>query len=264
MVVAAVAHMESSGAYNAGKGSVLNEAGQQFLDGAVARGCDLNFGAVAHVSQTYAATHLAKAVMETSAHSFLVAQGADALAQEIGLPSLEKPHAALLKVYEELVSGQKAKESLGTFSFGGESDTVGAIAVDSQGRLAAACSTGGVWLKTLGRVGDTPVMGSGFYADTEIAVCATGVGELLMRGLASVSVRQAALEGLTPQKATEKVSDALMAQFGADSAGLIAVNAKGELGFAMNTKGMGRAFWRVGAGEGPVQAIWPDEAFQAL
>ena len=73
MVVAAVAHMESSGAYNAGKGSVLNEIGQQFLDGAVARGWDLNFGAVAHVSQTYAATHLAKAVMETSTHSFLVA-----------------------------------------------------------------------------------------------------------------------------------------------------------------------------------------------
>lgn len=85
-----------------------------------------------------------------------------------------------------------------------------------------------------------------------------------MRGLASVSVRQATLEGLNPQKATEKVSEALRKQFGADTGGLIAVNAMGELGFAMNTKGMGRAYWRVGAGEGPVQAIWSDEVFQAL
>ena len=70
MVVAAVAHMETSGAYNAGKGSVLNQEGAQFLDGAVARGWDRELGAVAHVSQTYAAVHLAKAVMETSSHSF--------------------------------------------------------------------------------------------------------------------------------------------------------------------------------------------------
>jgi beta-aspartyl-peptidase (threonine type) len=256
--------MEDSGAYNAGKGSVLNEAGEQFLDGAVARGWDLNFGAVAHVSQTYAATHLAKAVMETSSHSFLVAQGADVLAQKLALPSLDAPHAELLKVYADLVSGKKAKEALGTFSFGGESDTVGAVAVDTQGRLAAACSTGGVWLKALGRVGDTPVMGSGFYADREIAVCATGVGEMLMRGLAAVRVQQATLEGLSPQKATEKVSDALLNQFGADSGGLIAVNAQGELGFAMNTRGMGRAFWRVGQSKGPAQAIWPDEDFKVL
>ena len=133
--------------------------------------------------------------------------------------------------------------------------------MDTQGRLAAAGSTGGTWLKTLGRVGDTPVLGSGFYADGKRAVCATGVGENLMRGLAAARVAQACEEGLSPQKATEKVSQVLAEMFEVDSAGFIAVDHKGQLGFAMNTKGMGRAYWRVGDKTGPQQAIWPDEDF---
>ena len=184
MVVAAVAHMETSGAYNAGKGSVLNQEGAHFLDGAVARGWDRELGAVAHVSQTYAAVHLAKAVMETSSHS-LVAEGANTLARELGLPELEPPHADLRKVYEDLLSGKKQKEKLGTYSFGGESDTVGAVAMDRHGRLAAACSTGGTCSKRWG-VSAIRQWWDPVFMPTTDAVCATGVGEMLMRGLASV------------------------------------------------------------------------------
>ncbi|MBL91336.1 MAG: asparaginase [Myxococcales bacterium] len=264
MALAAVAQMEQSGAFNAGKGSVLNENGDQYLDGAVARGWDANFGAVAHVSATYSVAHLAKAVMERSAHSFLVGAGADALAKDLNLPALELPNAALQKVYRELKDGEKQKEKLGTFSFGGETDTVGAVALDTQGRLAAVGSTGGTWLKALGRVGDTPVLGSGFYADTHRAVCATGVGEILMRGLAATRVAQCCMDGLSPQKATEKVSKVLAEMFEVDSAGFIALSHDGQLGFAMNTKGMGRAFWRIGEAQGPQQAIWPHEDLKPL
>lgn len=264
MAAAAVAHMEASGAFNAGTGSVLNSEGRQFLDGALARGWDSNFGAVANVQATYSAVRLAQAVLEKSDHAFLVGEGADALARAEGLPPLPAPNDALKRVHEELKNGKKEKEKLGTFSFGGETDTVGAVALDAKGRLAAAGSTGGTWLKTPGRVGDTPVWGCGFYADRHRAVCATGVGELLMRGMASIRVANLCEAGLNPQDATEKIAQELADAFDADSAGFIAIDAQGRLGFGMNTRGMGRAHWRLGDEAGPVQAIWPDEDFAAL
>ena len=196
--------------------SLIRE-GRQFLDGALARGWDSNFGAVANVQATYSAVRLAQAVLEKSDHAFLVGEGADALARAEELPPLPAPNDALKRVHEEAQEREKEKEKLGTFSFGGETDTVGAVALDAKGRLAAAGSTGGTWLKTPGRVGDTPVWGCGFYADPHRAVCATGVGELLMRGMASIRVANLCEAGLNPkmpQKNCARTGRRLRRRFG--------------------------------------------------
>jgi len=156
-VVEAVTLMEASGAFNAGRGACKDSSGGVSLDAGVM--WMERAGAVAHVKATWNAVKLARAVMEDTHHVLLVGDGADSLAKSRGMPPLEHCQST---------------------SSRGVVDTVGAVALDSQGRLASAVSTGGIRGKMPGRVGDSPIPGAGFWVTKRVASCSTGVGEAIM------------------------------------------------------------------------------------
>jgi len=138
-------------------------------------------------------------------------------------------------------------------------DTVGAVALDASGRVAAAVSTGGLWLKLPGRIGDSPLPGAGLWADNALgAAVATGTGESILRVLLSKHV----VDGLEagPAEASRAGIELVEQRFGTGQAGVIAIHRDGRVGFSFHTRGMGRAVWRVGMGE-PATAIWPGEAW---
>ena len=174
-VTAAVTVLEDDPLFNAGTGSVLNRDGEVEMDASVMTGHDLGFGAVAAIRRVRNPVLVARRVMESSGHALLVAQGAVRFARKHGFgdydPITEAARIAFQRARAELRLG-----------------TVGAVALDGEGRLAAATSTGGTLLKLPGRVGDTPLPGAGTYATSDAAVSATGKGELTMRVLASKSI----------------------------------------------------------------------------
>jgi beta-aspartyl-peptidase (threonine type) len=141
----------------------------------------------------------------------------------------------------------------------GRGDTVGAIACDARGRMAAAVSTGGIWLKMPGRVGDSPLPGAGIWCvDGQGAAVATGTGETILRVLLCKEVVDAAATGV--EHAARRGIALLERHFGPDHAGVIALGADGSPGFALHTRGMGRAVLRAGM-RNPAVAIWPDESW---
>jgi len=139
--------------------------------------------------------------------------------------------------------------------------TVGAVAIDGDGNVAAATSTGGYWLKLPGRVGDVPLVGCGFYADNEAgAVSTTGVGEAIAKLTLAKSCCDLMRWGMSAQRACEAVIDLITRRIGSNTAGLIAVDRFGGYGWAFNTAGMGRAIMTEGMDQ-PISAIFPSEFF---
>jgi isoaspartyl peptidase/L-asparaginase-like protein (Ntn-hydrolase superfamily) len=234
-VVRAVAALEDDPTFNAARGAVLTSAGSAELDACVMRGEDRRAGAVACVTRTRNPVLAARGVMDTS-HVLLVGSAADAFARELGLEQVEPEYFVTERQRQRLE--QRLADAL---EAGG--GTVGAVAVDRNGRVAAATSTGGTIGKLPGRVGDTPMIGAGTYASQFGAASGTGDGEVFMRGLATyVAVRSCPVLGAM---VAAEAGLAAATELGG-TGGLILVSPEGEIGFAFNTPAMARAWVRDG------------------
>lgn len=261
----AVDLLEDNPLFNAGHGAVFTSAESHELDAAVMDGRDLRAGAVACVSRIKRPLRAARAVMEHSEHVLMAGPGAEAFAASQGLelvdPSyfstefrraqLKRAQAADVTVLDH-DGGQDQRPLDETRKFG----TVGAVALDAQGNLAAATSTGGMTNKRPGRVGDSPLIGAGTYADNRTAaISCTGSGEMFIRANAAFDVcARMAYGGLSLAQAAEAVvMQALPAIDG--RGGLIAVDAQGHVSLPFNTEGMYRGSMRVGDAE-PFTAIF--------
>jgi beta-aspartyl-peptidase (threonine type) len=261
-VEAAVTVLEDNELFNAGRGAVLTAEGTVELDAAIMDGEQLRAGAVAQVRQVKNPIALARRVLEDCPHVFLVANGAESFAAEMGLtrvaneyfitPYRQEQLAALqlqttLSAAADAQAARSAQHrrlaALDEPPFG----TVGAVARDNAGRLAAATSTGGMAGKRSGRVGDTPVIGAGTYADNETcAVSTTGHGEWFLRTVQAYDIAaRLRYGGTTLSEATSAAIERRLPRLGA-AGGLIAVNAAGELSIRYNTPAMFRASVRGG------------------
>jgi L-asparaginase / beta-aspartyl-peptidase len=244
-VQAAVELLEDAPDFNAGRGSVLTADGRVEMDAAIASGPDGRAGAVACVMRVRHPVALARSVMETTPHVLLAGPAAERFAEERDL-ELMKPDWFITARQRERLARATAASS--RFEVGG--GTVGAVARDSTGVLAAATSTGGTRGQLPGRVGDSPLIGAGTYADADCAISATGDGEAIIRTVAAHEV--AALVhhmGVALAEACEQVLRERIEPLGG-GAGMIALGPTGDPVMPFTTPAMHRA-WRVG--EGPVQ-----------
>jgi beta-aspartyl-peptidase (threonine type) len=272
-VLAAMRVLEASGTFNAGAGACLDEDGEATLDAAVMRGRDRAAGAVGACRATVHPTDVARALLEEGRHVLLVGEGADRRARRLGLPPLPAPDAKRFDMWAKLTGRHVTRpEDLATVGAPEDqskivdadddaSDTVGAVALDAQGRLAGAVSTGGLWLKARGRVGDSAIPGAGVFAcdDLGAAASATGIGERMIRAVTCKLACDLAQKDGAQVAATRAVDD-LARRFGPDTGGLIVVDRHGRVGAAFNTHGMGRALARVGSSD-VVVAVWPEDPF---
>ena len=238
-VVAAVAVLEDDPKFNAGRGAVFTYHGTTELDAAIMDGATRAAGAVAAATQTRNPVRLARAVMEASPHVFLSGPGADEFSREQGLEQVDPDWFATAERWRQLQE-LKAKK-LGWYDADLKYGTVGAVAVDQDGHVAAATSTGGLTGKRWGRIGDSPLIGAGTYADDRAcAVSATGVGEFFIRTAAAHEIgARMRLLGESAQVA----ADAVIAEIGAlgGSGGVIVAAPDGTTAFAFNTSGLYRA-----------------------
>ena len=265
-VVVAVRSMEASGHFNAGHGSCLTTAGDVEVDAAVMNGADLGYGAIAAVPGVGNAIRLADAVRTESAHCLFAGPGALSWAEQCTGLDIEhiEPSATRLARWRSLKANANAKVfgADDLLKMGGthdEGDTVGAVALDIHGGLASAVSTGGIWMKTPGRVGDSPIAGAGLWAEDGVVACsATGTGEFIMRVALCADVRARCVLGVSAEVAGQAAIDALEKRFGGDRAGLIAIDAQGRISTAFHTTGMGRAWLRQGETV-PTVRVWPEE-----
>ncbi len=244
-VEASVKVMEDSELFNAGRGSVFTHEGGHEMDASIMNGKGRRAGAVAGVCHVKNPISLAREVMEHSDHVFLIGEGAETFAKTRGLElvhpsyfSTEFRKAQLLRIRDSN-KVQLDHSDEGDKKYG----TVGAVALDLNGNLAAATSTGGVTNKRYGRVGDSPILGAGTYAENGLcAVSATGWGEFFLRSVAAYDVVALMKYGQhTLYEASRKVIFENIAQMGGDG-GLIAVDAKGHVSMPFNTEGMYRAY----------------------
>jgi L-asparaginase / beta-aspartyl-peptidase len=238
-VEAAVRVLEDDPLFNAGRGAVLTYEGTVSLDAAIMDGASLKAGAIAGTSIAKNPVSAARKVMLDSPHVLLTGAGADAFVQEKGLETADQTYFETPERRKQLEEF-KAKQ-VGWFDADLKYGTVGAVARDQDGNVAAATSTGGLTGKRWGRVGDSPLIGAGTYADNRAcAVSATGAGEYFIRlGVAHEICARIRLKG---EKAVPAAS-AVMAQVKAlgGTGGVIIVTPDGQLGWSFNTPGMYRA-----------------------
>ncbi|MDE1898533.1 MAG: isoaspartyl peptidase/L-asparaginase [Xanthomonadaceae bacterium] len=257
-VTAAITVLEDSPHFNAGRGAVFTHDGRVELDAAIMDGATLRAGSVAGVEHVRNPIRLARAVMEHSPHVMLVGAGAEAFArtQDIALaePSwfhTEERWQQLQETLRHDAMGEHA-EADHVRHFG----TVGALALDRAGRLAAGTSTGGMTGKRWGRVGDAPVIGAGTWADARCAVSGTGWGEFYLRTAAAARIAlRVELLGEPVALAAQAVIDGMIPALGG-SGGAIVLGADGSIAMPFNTDGMFRG--RIAADGVPNVAIWND------
>lgn len=258
-VCEAVRLLEDCPLFNAGHGAVFTAQATHELDAAVMDGATLAAGAVAGVSRIRNPVQAARAVMQNGQHVLMVAEGAERMAQEAGLATVEPSYFSTPARHAQLLAAQARQAGVvldhdGAAALAGRAidegrkmGTVGAVALDAHGHLAAATSTGGMTNKLPGRLGDSPLIGCGTYADDRTAaVSCTGHGESFIRVAAAhdVSARMA-YGGASLEAATHAVvHEALPAVQG--TGGLIAVDRQGNVCLPFNTEGMYRGLARVG------------------
>jgi L-asparaginase / beta-aspartyl-peptidase len=255
-VCATVVALEDNPIFNAGTGAVLNFDGFCELDAAVMESREARQGAVAALQRVRNPILVARKVMEETDHVMLAGEGAQRFARVMGFGDHDPVTPARRADWQEKrghLDDVLGKHGLKMRRFlkqhpeyaGG---TVGAAAVDSSGALAAATSTGGVTLKLVGRVGDSPLAGAGNYASPYVAASATGTGEYVMRSLATRSISEAVERGATLANAVKDLLDRLGRDFDAD-VGVIAVDASGNPVAMHRTRDMPHAFFQ---GDAPV------------
>jgi beta-aspartyl-peptidase (threonine type) len=244
-VEAAIRVMEDHPVFDAGRGSHLNRAGEVELDAGMMDGRTLMAGAVACVKRIANPISLARRVLHDSEHVFLVGAGAEQFAREIGIPFCDPDDLVIER--ERLAWETRRRQAAGATTprqafQSGASDTVGAVALDAAGNLAVGNSTGGTMFKYPGRVGDTPIIGCGLYADNQLgaAVC-TGWGEQIMKTvLAKTTVDQIALLG--DARTAANVAIAYFQNRIGGLGGVISLSPTGQIGLAHSTPCLAHAY----------------------
>ncbi|MFH8133936.1 isoaspartyl peptidase/L-asparaginase family protein [Pantoea osteomyelitidis] len=258
-VTEAVRLLEECPLFNAGKGAVFTHQGTHELDASIMDGRTLEAGAVAGVSRIRNPVLAARAVLEHSPHLLFIGAGAEQFAASQGMEQVEPDFFSTPERREQLQRALQSQQTL--LDHDGEAQsqsddpldpdrkfgTVGAVALDLNGNLAAATSTGGMTNKQAGRVGDTPLPGAGCYASNEsAAISCTGTGEVFIRLLAAYDVAaQMTYAGLSLAEASRKVVQEKIPALGG-SGGLVAVDKQGNVALPFNSEGMYRGYAYVG------------------
>ena len=243
-VEAVVRYLEDCPLFNAGHGAVLTAEGKHELDAAIMDGSNLMAGAIAGVTDIKNPISTARMVMERTPHVLLIGTGASAFARENGAEIVENEYfstPARLEESQRIRAQQEAGSPMGT---------VGCVALDSHGNLAAATSTGGMGGKMWGRVGDVPIVGAGTYANNNtVAISGTGHGELWIRQVVAYQV-SALMEfkGLSVQEAAQEVIWNKIDKMEGSGGGIICVDKHGNVALVFNTEMMHRG-WALASGE---------------
>ena len=243
-VLAAVVELENNPLFNAGKGGVFNHLGQHEMDAAIMEGKFLKAGAVCGVKNIKNPVLLAHAVMTKSPHVMMSGDGAEAFAKSVNIEFADNAYFHTEHRYQQWldIKGTENYQLDHTAKSENKMGTVGAVALDKDGNIAAATSTGGMTNKKFGRVGDSPIIGAGTYANNETcAISCTGHGELFIRSVVAYDIScLMAYKGLTLKQACEiVVMDKLVKIEG--EGGLVAIDAHGNIEMPFNSEGMYRA-----------------------
>ena len=253
----AVKVLEDNPLFNAGTGSVLTLDGKVEMDAAIMRGKTLEAGAVAGIWGVRNPISVARKVMEKTDHVLLIGEGAVKFARLLGFEEYDPVTEERLKQWEELRKKliekgetkhwRKLNELIKEYPEVLRS-TVGAVAFDGE-EVVAGTSTGGVFLKVFGRVGDTPIIGGGTYANEVAGASCTGLGEVAIKLALAKSATDFVRLGMDAQTASEAAISLATKYFGKDTMGIIMVDSRGNVGLAKNTKHMSYAFMRDGMKE---------------
>ncbi|MDH4019698.1 MAG: isoaspartyl peptidase/L-asparaginase [Xanthomonadales bacterium] len=239
-VIAAINVMEDSPLFNAGNGSVFNAAGNHEMDASIMEGAGLNAGAVASVSQIKNPIDLASRVMTDSEHVMLMGDGAEEFARQQGFKMMD-PASFYTDFRWQQLQRIRAREQAKADQKDQWYSTVGAVALDMQGNLAAGTSTGGTCNKRWGRVGDSPIIGAGTYAsNSSCAVSATGHGEVFIRHVAAYNICQRVELGTPLSEAADTVVNDILVKANGEG-GVIAIDRYGNIATPFNSEGMYRA-----------------------
>ena len=268
-MTAAIHVMEDSPLFNAGKGAVFTHEGKNELDAAIMDGRTLQAGAVAGLRHVRNPIDLARMVMEKSPHVMMIGEGAETFARQQGMELVPESYFHTESRWQALQRALEAEKAQGTTSYfrsqeeSGDPEsrsrkmgTVGAVALDQAGNLAAGTSTGGMTNKRWGRVGDVPIIGAGTYAGNGCAVSATGHGEYFIRYTVAhdICARMQYQDLGLEQAANVVVMDVLVKAGG--EGGVIAMDARGNVAMPFNSSGMYRGY--VGADGKPTVAIFKE------
>jgi L-asparaginase / beta-aspartyl-peptidase len=252
-VEAAVASMEDSGVFDAGVGSYLTIDKTVEMDASIMDGRDISAGSVGMAMGIKNPIKLARKIMEHTDHVMMVSDGVTRLSQLFGNTVEEYPqelNTKILNEYNKLMKNVRIKwkknNKLTMLSSAASQEkshhhysTVGAVAIDKDGNVASAVSTGGIWLKMHGRIGDSAIIGSGIYADNKSgAACATGYGEYIMRLCLCKYACDQMQSRNSAHLSSKKSIDVLTERFGKNTGGIITVDLKGRFGRACNTRFM--------------------------
>ncbi len=253
--------LEDDPLFNAGRGAVFTSAGTNELDAAIMDGRDLDCGSVSGITRVRNPISLARKVMAESRHVFLSGAGAETFASSTGIELVEPDYFFVQRRFDALQKAQEKErrdEEASRLRDGTKDrSTVGAVALDKHGNLAAATSTGGMTNKRFGRVGDVPIIGAGTYANNRTAaISCTGWGEKFIRNTVAYQVSaRVEFGGETLQQAVDHVIDDVL---DVDDGGLIAVGADGSIVLGLNTEGMFRG---AADADGRFEVrIWKDES----
>jgi len=259
-VTAAITVLEDDPNFNAGKGSVFTHDGKNEMDAAIMDGNTLRAGAVADVQRVKNPILLARAVMEHSPHVMLAAEGAEEFAKEQGITLVDPSYFRTEERLQQLQKALKedaAKQPHAEVETAKHFGTVGAVALDVEGHLAAGTSTGGMTDKRWGRIGDSPIIGAGTYANSGCAVSGTGWGEYYIRTVAAHEICMMVTQMRVPlNRAAAQVINQEIPSMGGNG-GAIALDTDGHIAIPFNTDGMYRG-WIGGDGVAHV-AIYGDE-----
>ena len=270
-VTEAVRLLEENPLFNAGKGAVFTHEGTIELDASIMDGRDLNAGAVAGVKRVRNPILAARAVMEKSDHVMFIGEGAEKFSAAQGLEIVEPKFYFTQARYDQLQNALRKQQGMLLDHDGADEmahavdpidpkskyGTVGAVAIDSQGNLAAATSTGGLTNKQVGRVGDSPIIGAGCYANNQtVAVSATGTGEMFIRTVVGHEISSLIAYGnLSLKEAVDRVVYQTLPAINGQG-GVIAIDHLGNVSMTFNTEGMYRGVGYVG--QQPNVAIYRD------
>ena len=244
-VEAAVVSLEDFPLFNAGRGSVFTHEGKNEMDAAVMDGSQLRAGAVAFVRNVKNPIRLARLVMERTPHVLLAAEGANQFAREMDVEHAPDEYFFTehrwLQLQDAIAAGRIQLDHADYAAEPRPIGTVGAVACDSEGRLAAASSTGGMTNKRFGRVGDTPLIGAGTYADDVCAVSCTGHGEYFMLGVAGYDVSARMRYNRQPLGDAANSTVGQLAAIGGEG-GLVAIDRHANVSLPFNSEGMYRGW----------------------
>lgn len=258
-VEAAIKILEDNPLFNAGRGSVFTHDGKHEMDASIMKGDTLEAGAVAGIRGLKNPITLARAIMEHSGHVLLCAEGAAEFARKMKLPFESDEYFFTQQRYDQLLEIRDSETTQMDHSDKGEKKfgTVGAVALDINGNLAAGTSTGGMTNKRYGRAGDSPIIGAGTYANNNTcAISCTGHGEYFIRAVVAYDIScLMEYKGLTLEQACNEVVNNKLVKLGGEG-GLIAIDARGNICLPFNSEGMYRGMKR--SGEDFVVRIYRD------